>query len=258
MGVRINRTLIRVYCGPLTYPLHIPRWISNANPLVVTAVASVLTLLLIGGMESVIPHLLGEIPLWSAYIVIVVLIVSLLVVPLSVIVLAVSYARAHFRIQRLVFTYLALILLFANIYFITITFDDRGGSPCAESSPDSFCIWNNDIPMQGVQPVWKWMYWPNGRHITWHRIWLSYIDCFHYSVVTGSTVGFGDIHPSRWYTKLLTDLQILLSIGLTVLGVSRLFTSARGSAPESSSKPEFRNGAHRSGILRSTARKSSR
>ena len=46
-----------------------------------------------------------------------------------------------------------------------------------------------------------------GRTASWRSIGLAYVDCFHYSVVIGSTVGFDDIHASRWHTKLLTDLR---------------------------------------------------
>ena len=101
---------------------------------------------------------------------------------------------------------------------------DRGGSPCPSYKKESDCALDNDTPLPGAHPVWRSRGGLEGRTASWRSIALACVDCFHYSVVTGSTVRFGDIHPSRWYTKLLTDLQIILSLGLTVLAVSRHFS----------------------------------
>jgi hypothetical protein len=115
---------------------------------------------------------------------------------------------------------MALILFFADAYFVTVVIDDRGGTPCTVSA----CAFDNDIPLKGVHPVWRWSSeGPRRRRMSLGRIGLAYVDCFHYSVVTGSTVGYGDVIPVRWYAKLMADCHILLSLGLTVLGVSRVF-----------------------------------
>ncbi len=135
----------------------------------------------------------------------------------------VGYIRAHIGLQRLIFTFLSLILFFANWYFIAMVFDDRGPVGCPPGT--SYCPEVQNIPIEGVSPVWDYHH--DYRELSWRSIGLAYVDCFHYSVVTGSTVGFGDMHAARWYTKLLTDLHILLSLGLTAVGVSRYFANPR-------------------------------
>jgi Ion channel len=193
------------------------------NPLLAAVIASAFLVMFISLLTSeFLNDTLNSLPNWGDVVVILLMLAFILVIPLAVIAAtAMSYARAHLRLGRLVYTFLALILLFTDIYFATVVFGDRGGTAC-----DSWqCKYDNDIPMQGVQPVWRTLSGIEGRRISMARIGLAYMDCFHYSVVTGSTVGFGDIHPTRWYTKLLTDVQILLSLGLTVLAVSRFFSS---------------------------------
>lgn len=59
-----------------------------------------------------------------------------------------------------------------------------------------------------------------------HRLAL-FGNCLHFSVVTATTLGYGDITPATWYAKALVDLQVLaaVAIGLFALatfGKSRL------------------------------------
>jgi hypothetical protein len=200
------------------------------NPLLAVGVASALLLGFVGLLTSdLLDEMTKSLPGWGQALFILSLMGFIFIIPIAVIAAtAVSYARAHLRLRRLVFTYLALILLFTDVYFACVVFDDRGGSDCTEYQ----CKFDNDIPMQGVQPVWMWLPGVQGRRISLRRVALAYVDCFHYSVITGSTVGFGDIRPSRWYSKLLTDVQVLLSLGLTVLAVSRFFGQGNTPGPK--------------------------
>ena len=45
------------------------------------------------------------------------------------------------------------------------------------------------------------------------------VDCFYYSVVTISTVGYGDIHPKYWLAKLLTSSEVIAGFVLIVLSL---------------------------------------
>jgi hypothetical protein len=204
------------------------RWLLNrlktANPLVATGIASAIMLMLIAlAVDESLRRLLKALPSWmDIWLVLAVFVVILALPAVAMISTAVSYKRAHLGLQRLVYTFLALVLMFSDAYFVSVVLDDRGGTPCYVEP----CHLDNDIPLKGVQPVWRWLPDIQGRHLSLKRIGLAYIDCFHYSLVTSSTVGFGDITPVRWYAKLLTDSQILLSLGLTVLGVSRVFAGS--------------------------------
>jgi hypothetical protein len=204
----------------------------TVNPLLVTSIASAFMLALVAlSLSQSLGQFLNWLPAWADVLLVFSLLILLLLIPSFVITAtAVSYISAHLGLRRLITTFLALVLLFADSYFVSVVVDDRGGTAC-----DAWqCKWDNDIPMQGVHPAWRTLPGLQGRSLSLTQIGLAYIDCFHYSVVTGSTVGFGDIHPARWYAKLMTDLQILLSLGLTVLGVSRLFAS-QGQPPRASS-----------------------
>lgn len=207
--------------------------IQTANPLVATGIASAVMLILVAlAVNESLRRLLNALPSWMDIWLVLAVVVLILAIPAVVMIATVvSYKSAHLGLRRLVYTFLALLLVFTDAYFVSLVVDDRGGTPCY-SEP---CNAENDIPLKGAQPVWHWLPGVEGRHLSMKRIGLAYLDCFHYSLVTGSTVGYGDITPVRWYAKLLTDLQILLSLGLTVLGVSRVFAS-RDSSQSSAAK----------------------
>ena len=203
---------------PYTLPLR------NSNPLVIAALSTVITpLAVLAGASETLSDLQPRHPHLQTILMLGVLAVLFLFPVLVVVVGAINYVQAHLQLRRLVLTFAALILLFANCYFLTVVSDDRGGTPCPLWQ--SQCVQDNDIPFIGVHPAWRWLPGIDGRRISVSSIVLAYVDCFHYSVVTASTFGYGDIHANRWYTKLLKDLQILLSLGLTVLAVSRYFSS---------------------------------
>jgi hypothetical protein len=202
------------------------RWILNrllaVNPLLVAGVGSALMLGLVAlAINEVLRRILDPLPDWLGVLLALALFIVILAIPaLAMIATAASYTHAHLGLGRLIYAFLALILFFADAYFVSVVVDDRGGTPCTVSQ----CAFDNDIPLKGVHPVWRWLSdEPRPRRISLGRIALAYVDCFHYSVVTGSTVGYGDVIPVRWYSKLMADFQILLSLGLTVLGVSRVF-----------------------------------
>jgi hypothetical protein len=201
------------------------RWILNrllaVNPLVVAGGASLLMLIFVAlAINKTLMRILDPLPDWLGNLLALALFVVILVIPaLAMIAAAAGYMHAHEGLGRLIYAFLALILFFADAYFVSVLIDDRGGTPCTAAQ----CAFDNDIPLKGVHPVWQWSADAQKRRLSLGRIGLAYVDCFHYSVVTGSTVGYGDVIPVRWYSKLMADSQILLSLGLTVLGVSRVF-----------------------------------
>lgn len=49
------------------------------------------------------------------------------------------------------------------------------------------------------------------------------LDCLHLSVITMTTVGFGDIVPNVWYSKIAVDIQAITGLVLFVVALGMLF-----------------------------------
>ena len=81
------------------------------------------------------------------------------------------------------------------------------------------------IPFDGITPLWKWLGGLEGRRIYLKNAFLSYVDCFHYSCVSITTLGYGDMLPTKWYTKLLTDIEVILGMGVAIVGLGRFFSN---------------------------------
>jgi hypothetical protein len=54
---------------------------------------------------------------------------------------------------------------------------------------------------------------------------ISFQDCIHFSLITSTTVGYGDITPKTPIAKLLVDIQVLISCFLLAFGVGSFFNS---------------------------------
>lgn len=50
-----------------------------------------------------------------------------------------------------------------------------------------------------------------------------FADCLHLSVITMTTVGYGDISPKSWYAKMACDTQAISGVILFVLALGMLF-----------------------------------
>ena len=60
-------------------------------------------------------------------------------------------------------------------------------------------------------------YQPQNRLAVW-------LDCLHFSTVTITTLGYGDIIPTRWYSKLAADLEVLIGLVFVSLSIGRLLS----------------------------------
>lgn len=61
----------------------------------------------------------------------------------------------------------------------------------------------------------------DSHHLYRSQMWKIIIDSFHFSVVTGTTLGYGDMVPKHPVAKLLVDVQVLLTVGIVVIGYGR-------------------------------------
>lgn len=48
---------------------------------------------------------------------------------------------------------------------------------------------------------------------------ISLFDCFHFSLITQTTVGYGHILPSHIFTKIVNVLQLLTIYGVLVFDI---------------------------------------
>jgi hypothetical protein len=66
--------------------------------------------------------------------------------------------------------------------------------------------------------------------------WKVFFNSLHYSVTTVTTLGRGDITPARWYTRLASDLEVVIGLVLLVVALPMLLGN-RGGEPESPELP---------------------
>lgn len=124
----------------------------------------------------------------------------------------ISYHNRARSLLGLVSLYIELIVLFATIYFL-------------------FALLDSQTPhLKGIHQVW-WLD-PMGEKpqpiFIMENAFYAFLDCFHFSVVTAATVGYGDIVPNSPMVKLLVDLQILSSTALVIVGIGNFFSSKEG------------------------------
>jgi len=57
-----------------------------------------------------------------------------------------------------------------------------------------------------------------------------WFDCLHFSTVTIATLGYGDIIPKTWYSKLAADLEVLMGIVFVSLSLGRVLGGGENGA----------------------------
>lgn len=130
------------------------------------------------------------------------------VLPLTAAIVTVTrYPVNEKYLGRLVQSYLTVLLLFANLYFVLTLL-----AP-AET-----------LPLAGIASPWTWRPASNAWFLESRAILLSAVDSVHFSCITITTVGYGDMHPVAWYAKLLADAEVLLGLGIAVIGLGRHFS----------------------------------
>ena len=66
-------------------------------------------------------------------------------------------------------------------------------------------------------------YQPQNRLAVW-------LDCLHFSTVTIATLGYGDIIPTKWYSKLAADIEVLMGMAFVSLSLGRLLSNRESDA----------------------------
>ena len=63
-----------------------------------------------------------------------------------------------------------------------------------------------------------------GTYFYWSVEGWSIVDAMYFSVMTMSTIGYGDLTPTTTFSKIFTIIYALLSIGVFVAVVSKIVT----------------------------------
>ena len=118
------------------------------------------------------------------------------------------YRRGRRDLQVLLRSFLSLLLTFANLYFALTFIGVKRDPPFANFHKP----WSADA---------------SGKFLTTPSdILLAYVDAFHHSAQTATTVGFGVVHPNTWWAKLLTDLEVLLALSISIVGLGQYFSQS--------------------------------
>jgi hypothetical protein len=58
------------------------------------------------------------------------------------------------------------------------------------------------------------------------------IDCNHFSVVSATTVGYGDMVPKSHFAKLIVDFQLTYTFAIVAIGIGKYSTEVKRSATQ--------------------------
>lgn len=117
--------------------------------------------------------------------------------------LFVRMGRLRTTLRQIVMGYLEVALIFAGIYYAICLF-----FPGAIGNLHALQPWTDYVEAEA------------GTRLA-YDIALRWVDCVHYSIVTQTTLGFGDMLPTTVATKLLTDAQALIGLFFIAVGIGQ-------------------------------------
>ncbi|MCF6176335.1 MAG: potassium channel family protein [Victivallaceae bacterium] len=142
----------------------------------------------------------------------------------------ISFQQTLSSLKKLASLYLQVILMFGVIYYFgtasnAVTEYNRTHSP----------RFNRLKPAQdaisGIDTDWVKLAIDDSKNkqAIFTEALVSFQDCIHFSLITSTTVGYGDIVPKNPIAKLLVDIQVLISCFLLAFGVGSFFNSDKES-----------------------------
>lgn len=112
--------------------------------------------------------------------------------------------RHEFRLRMLLACYFSLILVFATGFAVL------QASSVDPSIKGMVAIWDRDLSLSF------------GEH--WMRVHRLYFDSLYLSLVTITTVGYGDLSPSSPWARMLASLEGLAGVGFLGLALGHYFS----------------------------------
>ena len=134
-----------------------------------------------------------------------------------------NFRRSVINIRYLALLYLEIIIMFGVIYFYEVS---------SRSDADLQCEINGDsrIPaIRGIDSDWVYLIKTqqiDDKQALIKEMLVCFQDSIHFSLITSTTVGYGDMVPVKPTAKLLVDIQVLVSFFLISFGVAA-FSSAQ-------------------------------
>lgn len=119
-------------------------------------------------------------------------------------------------IPRLAFLYFEIILMFGIIYFYAVSARDKNvqpysSTPAVISGIDS--VWVDHVREKNI----------HDKNTVMKEAILCLNDCVHFSLITSTTVGYGNMVPVAPMAKILVNIQVLVSFFLVAFGVGFVF-----------------------------------
>ncbi|HWR40674.1 MAG TPA: ion channel [Patescibacteria group bacterium] len=134
-------------------------------------------------------------------------------------------------------TYLYMIFAFACVYFLMCDVGDHVNAVRMKDAPSYESGLEQEMPVknkgfvdlspfQGIdKKLWRSVDTPDKKvcQLTENKNDV-FIDCLYLSTVTIATLGYGDIVPKLWYSKLGISIEVVIGQLFLVLGVSSAYS----------------------------------
>jgi len=126
-----------------------------------------------------------------------------------------NFRRSITSIRGLAILYLEIILMFGVIYFYAVS-DKKALSHSNELTDSTLVI-------RGINADWASQV-KLGDIADKKEVLVNMLECFHdsvyFSLITSTTVGYGDMVPVSFLAKSLVDIQVIVSFFLISFGVA--------------------------------------
>jgi len=117
--------------------------------------------------------------------------------------------------------YLQIILIFGVIYYF------GSATNTAKNFQNNNSKSDDRVTITGIDTNWIKLAIQNegDKREVFYEALIGFQDCIHFSLITSTTVGYGDSVPISPMAKLLVDIQVLVSCFLIAFGVGSFFNS---------------------------------
>lgn len=138
-----------------------------------------------------------------------------------------NYRKTIRSIPRIISLYLQVVMMFGCIHFLTVA--AHAAPQIGEQSARGIKLENYVITssLEGIDA--SWLVKVNVRDFPKDEVFKesleSLFDCMYFSLMTSTTVGYGDISPKSFTAKLTVMIQVLVSMFIAAFGAGSFFSN---------------------------------